>query len=100
MLGEPVTAERALSLGLVTSVVDDQELVGPAQELAARLAGRPTAAYAAIKESPPYAATHSLAEALEKETQVQALARVDPRSPHGHPRVPAQGAADPSGPVS
>ena len=66
MLGEPVTAERALSLGLVTSVVDDQELVGPAQELAARLAGRPTAAYAAIKESPPYAATHSLAEALER----------------------------------
>ena len=50
MLAEPVTAERALSLGLVTSVVDDDELAAAAQELAARLAAGPTAAYGAIKE--------------------------------------------------
>lgn len=72
MLAEPVTAERALSLGLVTSVVDDEQLAGAAQELAARLASGPTAAYAAIKESLAYAATHSLPESLEKEAQLQA----------------------------
>ncbi|HEY7016414.1 MAG TPA: enoyl-CoA hydratase-related protein [Streptosporangiaceae bacterium] len=71
MLAEPVTAERALSLGLVTSVVDDEELAGAARELAARLAAGPTAAYGAIKEGLAYAATHGLADSLEKEAQLQ-----------------------------
>ncbi len=72
MLAEPVTAERALSLGLVTSVVDDEDLAGAARDLAARLAAGPTAAYAAIKEGLAYAATHDLADSLEKEAQLQA----------------------------
>jgi len=71
MLAEPVTAERALSLGLVTAVVDDGELAGAARELAARLAAGPTAAYAAIKEGLAYAATHDLADSLDKEAQLQ-----------------------------
>jgi 2-(1,2-epoxy-1,2-dihydrophenyl)acetyl-CoA isomerase len=72
MLAEPVTAERALALGLVTTMVNDDDLAGAARELAARLAAGPTAAYAAIKEGMAYAATHDLADSLEKEAQLQA----------------------------
>jgi 2-(1,2-epoxy-1,2-dihydrophenyl)acetyl-CoA isomerase len=71
MLAEPVPADRALSLGLLTAVVDDEELPGAARELAARLAAGPTAAYAAIKESLFFAATHGLSESLEKEAVLQ-----------------------------
>jgi 2-(1,2-epoxy-1,2-dihydrophenyl)acetyl-CoA isomerase len=71
MLAEPVAADRALSLGLLTAVVDDEELPGAARELAVRLAAGPTAAYAAIKESLLFAATHGLSESLEKEAELQ-----------------------------
>jgi 2-(1,2-epoxy-1,2-dihydrophenyl)acetyl-CoA isomerase len=71
MLAEPVSADRALSLGLVTSVVADDELPAAARELASRLAAGPTAAYAAIKQSLLFAASHELAEALELEADLQ-----------------------------
>lgn len=71
MLAEPVPAERALSLGLLTSVVEDEELASAARALAARLAAGPTAAYAAIKESLLYAASSSLSDALEHEAELQ-----------------------------
>jgi 2-(1,2-epoxy-1,2-dihydrophenyl)acetyl-CoA isomerase len=72
MLAEPVTADRALSLGLVNSVVDEPDVAVAARKLAARLAAGPTAAYAAIKEGLAFAATHELAESLEMEAQLQA----------------------------
>lgn len=72
MLAEPVSAARALDLGLVNAVVPDDELATAARELAARLAAGPTAAYAAIKEGLAYASTHDLADSLEKEAQLQA----------------------------
>ena len=71
MLAEPVTAERALGLGLVTSVVADSELGDAAGSLAARLAAGPTAAYAAIKEALAFAAAHDLAGSLGKEAELQ-----------------------------
>jgi 2-(1,2-epoxy-1,2-dihydrophenyl)acetyl-CoA isomerase len=71
MLAEPVSADRALSLGLVTSVVPDDQLAAAALGLAERLAAGPTAAYAAIKQSLLFAADHGLAEALEHEAQLQ-----------------------------
>jgi 2-(1,2-epoxy-1,2-dihydrophenyl)acetyl-CoA isomerase len=71
MLAEPVAADRALSMGLLTSVVDDEELADAARELAAKLAAGPTAAYAAIKEGLLFAATHGLGESLEKEAELQ-----------------------------
>ncbi len=78
MLAEPVTAERALSIGLVNSIVDEQDLASAAADLAGRLAAGPTAAYAAIKEGLAFAASHDLAESLEMEAQLQAaLARTD-----------------------
>ena len=72
MLAEPIPAPRALELGLVNQVVDDADLPTVAGVLAARLAAGPTAAYAGIKEQLNYAAGHGLAEALDKEAEVQA----------------------------
>jgi 2-(1,2-epoxy-1,2-dihydrophenyl)acetyl-CoA isomerase len=72
MLAEPVPADRALGLGLLTSVVADDDLGGTAQSLARRLAAGPTASYAAIKEALVFAAGHDLAASLEKEAEVQA----------------------------
>jgi 2-(1,2-epoxy-1,2-dihydrophenyl)acetyl-CoA isomerase len=72
MLAEPIRAPLALELGLVSQVVEDEDLPATAGALAARLAAGPTAAYAGIKEQLNYAAGHGLAEALAKEAEVQA----------------------------
>jgi 2-(1,2-epoxy-1,2-dihydrophenyl)acetyl-CoA isomerase len=71
LLAEPVDAEAALEMGLVSAVVEPDRLLPAAQELAARLAAGPTAAYAAIRESLAFAATATLEEALELEGQLQ-----------------------------
>jgi 2-(1,2-epoxy-1,2-dihydrophenyl)acetyl-CoA isomerase len=71
MLAEPVEAASALSMGLLTSVVADEELPGAAAAFAAKLGAGPTLAYAAIKESLLYAAGHGLHETLAKEAQLQ-----------------------------
>ncbi len=71
MLAEPVSANRLLELGLVTSVVSGVKLMDEAGALAARLADGPTAAYAAIKEAVTFAAAHGLHEALAKEADLQ-----------------------------
>jgi 2-(1,2-epoxy-1,2-dihydrophenyl)acetyl-CoA isomerase len=71
MFAQPVNALDADRLGLLTQLVDDDELVLPtAQELAARLAAGPTAAYGAIKRQ---LTVTSLEEALEVEAEVQAV---------------------------
>jgi len=74
LLAEPVTAAHALEMGLVNAVVPDGTLMAATEELAVRLAAGPTAAYAAIKESLAFAATSTLAEALEREAELQARA--------------------------
>lgn len=71
MLAEPIDAATALRLGLVTSVVPDDDLPGAASSLAARLAQGPTLAYAAIKDSLLYGSSHSLSESLEREADLQ-----------------------------
>jgi 2-(1,2-epoxy-1,2-dihydrophenyl)acetyl-CoA isomerase len=71
LLAEPVTADQALAAGLVTSVVDDGEVMAAAQELAARLAAGPTAAYAATKAALAYSASHDLTESLANEARLQ-----------------------------
>jgi 2-(1,2-epoxy-1,2-dihydrophenyl)acetyl-CoA isomerase len=71
MLAEPVTAEQALAMGLLTRLVDDDALAQQARDLAGRLATGPTQAYGAIKESLQFAAGHGLAAALENEAEIQ-----------------------------
>ncbi|MGN9784818.1 enoyl-CoA hydratase-related protein [Nonomuraea sp. ZG12] len=71
LLGEPVDATRALELGLVTRMVPADEVLKTAGELARRLAGGPTRAFAATKRALAYAATHTLPEALALEADLQ-----------------------------
>ena len=70
-LNDRIDADGALELGLVNAVVDDDVLLTSAEELALRLASGPTAAYAAIKQTLNLAATHSLADSLALEADLQ-----------------------------
>jgi 2-(1,2-epoxy-1,2-dihydrophenyl)acetyl-CoA isomerase len=49
LLAKPVTAEEALSLGMITSVAEDP--LAAARELAGRMATGPTTGYGKIKET-------------------------------------------------
>jgi len=79
LLGEPVGAEAAARLGLLTRLVDtDEEVLPAARELAVRLAAGPTVAYAQLKRelaasSGPPAAGGGLAAALAVEAEAQAV---------------------------
>ncbi len=74
MLAEPLPADRAAELGLVTTLVDDDGAVLPAaQELAARLAAGPTVAYGAIKRQLSIGTAGTLSDALAAEAQAQAI---------------------------
>lgn len=71
MLSEPVSAERALEIGLATRVVEHSELAETAGELARRLASGPTVAYAAVKGALAYGSGLELDKALEIEAGLQ-----------------------------
>ena len=71
LLGEAFTAEQALEMGLLSMVVPPEDVLAVAQELAARLAAGPTAAYAAIKESVRRAGDTDLVGALAVEDELQ-----------------------------
>lgn len=71
LLGDPLDAQRALELGVVSRVVPGDDLLKTARELAVRLAQGPTKAYAATKQAIAYAATHSLKDSLELEAKLQ-----------------------------
>jgi 2-(1,2-epoxy-1,2-dihydrophenyl)acetyl-CoA isomerase len=71
LLGEPVGADAALAMGLVTAVVPTEKLAEAGRELATRLAAGPTTAYAAIKEALAFSATASLPESLAEEARLQ-----------------------------
>jgi len=72
MLAEPLTAEQALAMGLLTRVVDDDALADDVRDFAGRLAAGPTAAFGAIKESLLFASGHGLVASLGKEAEIQA----------------------------
>jgi 2-(1,2-epoxy-1,2-dihydrophenyl)acetyl-CoA isomerase len=67
MLAEPVTAARALEIGMVTRVVDDELVLRSAQELATRMAAGPTVAYGVIKKALLVAGGSDLATAVANE---------------------------------
>ncbi len=73
LLGDRLDAERAASLGLATRVVDDERLPEAAGELAGRLAGGPTLAYAATKALLSRELDMGLSGAIELEAMTQAL---------------------------
>jgi len=68
---ETIATARALELGLFSEVVPADRLAERATELATKLAAGPTVSYASLKESVAYGASHSLAETLGKEDEMQ-----------------------------
>ncbi len=72
MLAEPLSAAQALTIGLVTEVVPDDELAGRAAALAQRLAAGPTVAYGAIKAALHFSAGVDLPTALNREGDLMA----------------------------
>jgi enoyl-CoA hydratase/carnithine racemase len=73
LLGDRVDADRAAVLGLANQVVDDDQLIEVAGELARRLADGPALAYAATKVLLARELDLPLAGALELEAVTQAL---------------------------
>jgi 2-(1,2-epoxy-1,2-dihydrophenyl)acetyl-CoA isomerase len=65
-----VPAAEALSLGLATTVVPDDDLPAAASELAARLAAGPTMSYVAMREALLFSQTHDLADSLAHEAEL------------------------------
>ncbi|MEV7126099.1 enoyl-CoA hydratase-related protein [Streptomyces sp. NPDC093260] len=69
-----ISAQEAHELGIANRVVPAAELRAEAEKVARGLAEGPTVAYAALKEAVAYGLTHSLAETLEKEDELQGRA--------------------------
>ncbi|MFI1562466.1 enoyl-CoA hydratase/isomerase family protein [Streptomyces sp. NPDC020490] len=69
-----VKAQEAYELGIANRLVPAGELRAEAEKVARALAEGPTVAYAAIKEAVAYGFSHSLAETLEKEDELQTRA--------------------------
>lgn len=78
MLGEPVTAEEALQMGLVNRVVKHEDVLIEALELAEQLARGPLFALGITKEMLQHEQTLGLAAALEWEAQAQAICMQTP----------------------
>jgi 2-(1,2-epoxy-1,2-dihydrophenyl)acetyl-CoA isomerase len=74
MLAEPVRAQEAYGMGMLSRLREDDEQVLPAaQELASRLAAGPTVAYGAIKRELSIGDAGTLSDALAAEAQAQAI---------------------------
>ncbi|WP_031078492.1 enoyl-CoA hydratase/isomerase family protein [Streptomyces sp. NRRL S-118] len=69
-----ITAQEAYELGIANRVVAAADVAAEAEKVARTLAAGPTVAYAALKESLAYGASHTLDEALEKEDELQTKA--------------------------
>jgi 2-(1,2-epoxy-1,2-dihydrophenyl)acetyl-CoA isomerase len=72
MLPRTVSAEEALTLGIATKVVTAESLADEVRRLATELASGPTVAFAAIRRSLAYSASHSLEESLTLEAEMMA----------------------------
>jgi len=73
LLGEPITSDRALAIGLANAAVEDSELSAASSEVAGRLARGPALAYAATKMLLSKQMDMNLGAALELDTMTQAL---------------------------
>jgi 2-(1,2-epoxy-1,2-dihydrophenyl)acetyl-CoA isomerase len=71
MLGEPVRAEQAQAWGMISRVVDDENLTSEATALATTLAQGPTRAFGLIRRLARDAEQLSLGEALAAEREAQ-----------------------------
>lgn len=68
LLGEKVSADQALDLGLVTRVADDEAVLSEAMKIAAKLANGPSIALGLIRKQVASALNSTLVETLDIET--------------------------------
>ena len=73
-LNEPLTAEQALSYGLVSRVLPDEELFDAVAEMAVRLAAGPTRSFGLTKRAYNRALLSGLADTLDYEAHLQEIA--------------------------
>jgi 2-(1,2-epoxy-1,2-dihydrophenyl)acetyl-CoA isomerase len=71
MLADPISAEDAAAWGMIYRVVDDDQLMGAAHEIAHRLAAGPTHAYGLMKRAFAASPTNSLDDQLDLERDLQ-----------------------------
>lgn len=74
MLGEKISADEALAMGLVNKVVEDDAVLAEAQGLAARLAAGPTKALALIRKQVAFALDNDFDAVLREEAVNQRAA--------------------------
>ena len=74
MLGDKISAERALQLGMIWQVVEDDQLKAEAEKMAEHLATQPTYGLSLIKKAIHAAADNNLDEQLILERDLQRLA--------------------------
>lgn len=74
LTGKKIGAKEALEWGLVNQVLPNDDLMKVTNELAHSLATMPTKAIGLIKRMTDYSATHTLAESLDNEADMQELA--------------------------
>jgi 2-(1,2-epoxy-1,2-dihydrophenyl)acetyl-CoA isomerase len=74
LLGEPLSAEQAVSWGLIWDVVDDDQLMGIANAVARKLAAGPTSGFGRIKQALNASTSNTLETQLDLERDLQRLA--------------------------
>jgi 2-(1,2-epoxy-1,2-dihydrophenyl)acetyl-CoA isomerase len=74
MLGERVSAEQAVEWGMIYEVVDDDQLMIRALEIAHKLAHGPTVVHGLVRRSLKSALDHSLSDQLQRERSDQLIA--------------------------
>lgn len=74
LLGEKISAERAFEIGLVYRLVDDDDLMTEAENLAQHLASMPTKGLGLIKRAISKSFTNDLDSQLELEMELQEIA--------------------------
>ena len=74
LTGKKIGAKEALEWGLVNQVLPNDDLMKATNELAHSLATMPTKAIGLIKRMTDYSATHTLAESLDNEADMQEVA--------------------------
>ena len=75
--GEPIRAQEALTMGLVSEIVETERLVGRAQELAASIAQNPPHAVRLTKQLMRASEKSSLDELLDKSAAFQAVCHAE-----------------------
>lgn len=74
LTGRKISVQEALSYGLINQIVPDADLMATATQTAAEFAAAPTRAIGYIKRALEFAATSTLADALNNEADLQEIA--------------------------